>query len=631
MQSSEQALQQALALHQAGRHAEAAHAYQSVLALKPDFADAYYHFGRLMRELGHTEHAFACYRRAVECNAGFAPAFRALGQLFAEQKQFDAAISVQQAAIALSPADPQPYVDMGQTLVDAERTLEAVDVSLRAIPAQWADAYEQRKRAGAFATDASTAPANASDPNRKFFPTVEGLLTEIESRRMHGDLEGALSLIQHVVKMCINDRRSVAKIFADARLDAACQRIGADCAARLPAVEPAQAAQTDCVVLVTELWWAGGHTAALEDLLETKRFGERIVILHTDLYDRPHPEVAATRFGAVATAEIAPKGGLADKLAWTLKRLRELRPKRLIVMNHHDDAAAIAAAQPSVAEETIYYHHCDHHLALGVTLAHAVHVDISPMAWHNCRDALGIEKRAYWPLTAHDLGARTGGGWMVDGNLRTCSSGSSLGKFEHAYRYAYADVVPRIMACTGGLHVHIGPLSEFTLARIRGSLNALGIPPQRFVHVPRVRSVWQAFDAFKIDVMLASFPLGGGKVLIEAMGSGTPAIGHDCYISPFFSGREMFYPGAFMWQHPDELLAHLRGLTAARLEDESRVARARFEQFHTLDALTRAIDGGADTPAVPDMLPLHTDPLQMFLDDAQYAEQDYRTLAPYLR
>lgn len=190
MQPSEQALQQALTLHQTGHHAEAAHAYQRALALKPDFADAYYHFGRLMHELGHTENAFACYRRAVECNAEFAPAFRALGQLFAQQKQFDAAISVQQAAIALSPADPLPYVDLGQTLVDAERTLEAVDVSLLAIPAQWADVYAQRKRAGAFGTDASTAPANTSDPNRNFFSTVEALLTEIEHRRMRGNLEG---------------------------------------------------------------------------------------------------------------------------------------------------------------------------------------------------------------------------------------------------------------------------------------------------------------------------------------------------------------------------------------------------------------------------------------------------------
>jgi len=305
-----------------------------------------------------------------------------------------------------------------------------------------------------------------------------------------------------------------------------------------------------------------------------------------------------------------------------LNRLRALRPRKLILMNHHNDPVAIAAAQPSLADETIFYHHADHQLCLGVTLEHTVHVDPHPMGIHNCRDNIGVKNPVYWPFIAEDHGKRKSPAWMTDGTLRTCSTGS-VNKFESPYKIQYADVMPRLLECTGGVHVHIGPLSEGTLSHIRNALVTLGIPPQRFVHIPWVRSVWKALQSLKIDVVIASFPQGGGKALIETMGSGTPMIGHLCYISPFLGGPDLYYPGAFHWTRVEELFDRLRSLTPAQLQRESDDARRHFEQFHTVEALARAIDGGPDAPVVPASRVHKADPLQSFLDDIANAQRDY--------
>ncbi len=458
-----------------------------------------------------------------------------------------------------------------------------------------------------------------------FYPTTEDLAYDLQHSLKRGDVNQALLKVQAFVQACILDRRSVAKVFGAPLLDSFCQAVGRDVLQSITAAETiAEKDRVDSVVLATELYRTGGHTAVIEDLIKTGRFGPRTVIMLTDALCTADPGVIAERFGTDVSAEVAPAGSLADKLSWTLERLLFLQPHKLVLMNHHHDPIAVAAAQPSIAEQTIFYHHGDHQLCLGVTLEHTLHVDPHPMGFHNCREAVGVQNPIYWPLIAEDQGTRPDEEFMVAGVLRTCSSGSH-NKFEGAYKYAYSDVLPRLMQRTGGEHVHIGPLSTSTLNAIRDGLVAEGIPTDRFVHVPWVKSVWKALHTYAIDVYIASFPLGGGKAMIEAMGAGIPVIGHHCYISPFFGGGSMFYPGAFLWSEPEQLLQYIGTLTPEHLRTESIAARCHYEKFHTMETLVHAIDAGIDA-APPDAARRHVpNALQSFLDDVHYALQDHLT------
>ncbi|AMV43457.1 glycosyltransferase family 4 protein [Paraburkholderia caribensis] len=458
-----------------------------------------------------------------------------------------------------------------------------------------------------------------------FYPTIEALAKEVESLLVVSDIDAALERIQGFVRAVMFDRRSVAKVFADAVLDSLCQRMGAAVAPSLALPERAQIEdRVDCVILATELYRAGGHSAVIGDLVRTGRFGPRTVLMLTDTLNSADPTIADERYGDLVEVEMAPAGVLLEKLHWTLSRLLVLRPRRLILFNHHYDSVAIAAAQPGIADEIVFYHHGDHQLCLGATLTHTLHVDPHPMGFYHCRGELGLTANVYWPLDVDDLGTRAR--TNRDSALRTCSSGSS-NKFELDYKYRYADIVPQLIARTGGTHVHIGPLSESALQRIYGGLVDLAVPQGRFIHIPWVSSVWRTLQQQQIDLYLTSFPLGGGRVAIEAMGAGIPIVGHDSFLSPFYGGQDMLYPEAFLWKTPSQLLSHLEDIDFRQLERESRLARTHYERYHTKAALIRAIDAGSAAPAPPPLRPQRSDPMQSFLDDVHYALRDHLTAA----
>jgi hypothetical protein len=407
-------------------------------------------------------------------------------------------------------------------------------------------------------------------------------------------------------------------------LDTWCQRIGAAVLEQLPLAEAGQETErSDCVILATELYRAGGHTAVIEDLVRTNRFGSNIVVILTDVSHSADPSIITERFGSLVTGEIAPAGSLLDKLRWTFARLSALRPRRLVLFNHHHDTVAIAAAQAVLADETVFYHHADHQLCLGVTLNHTLHVDPHAIGFHNCRSTLGLTHNVFWPLVVDDLGVQK---FTVDQRapLRTCSSGSAI-KFELDYKYQYVELISQLLARTGGTHCHIGPLSEGALLKLHVGLDALGVPRDRFVHIPWVSSVWRALQVQQIDLYLASFPLGGGRVAIEVMGAGVPIVGHDCYVSSFFGGQDMFYPEAFLWETPEQLLDHLAGIDRRQLEQESRAARQHYERYHTPAMLAHAIGAGAAALPPPSLRPQRGDPMQTFLDDVHYALRDHLT------
>jgi hypothetical protein len=451
------------------------------------------------------------------------------------------------------------------------------------------------------------------------FASVDELLAEAARRVAVSDVSGALEVVQRFVKSVNTDPRAIARVFGDHALDCFCQQLGqavlakmgdeASCDAPLPSSGP--------VYLATELYRTGGHTAVLEDLIKIKAFPGKPTIVLTNTLGTADIDAIHQRFRAYDVAiHCAPGGALEQRLLWTLKTLRQLRPSTLVLFNHHEDSVAIAAAQPQLAAQTVFYHHADHHLCLGVTLPYDLHADPSPMGYHNCRDALRLSNNVYWPLTAEDRGhPGTHRRSLTAGErLRTCSAGTR-NKFEQPYRFDYADVVPRILAATNGSHVHIGLLSESTLERIAAGMRRASIPADRLTYIEWVPSLWQALQDERVDVYIGSFPITGSRSIVEALGSGTPVVGHQSYLSRFHGGADMLYPQAAAWRTPDDLCGHLAGLTPDRVREEAELARAHFDAMHTLKQLEATVAAGLVAPAAPALRPFAVDPLQVLLDD----------------
>jgi hypothetical protein len=431
------------------------------------------------------------------------------------------------------------------------------------------------------------------------------------------ELNEAINLIIRFVEDIVLDTRATAKVFGSNILDNLCQAIGAEALANQVYVTQNNLGfENNIIYIATELYITGGHTAVLEDFI---RFQPDIkhLILVTDIFGTGNNEAIKNRFSQY-NIEFAPTGTYLDKLNWLQQKLIISQPSQVFLFNHHQDAVSIAAVQPTLVSQLVFYHHCDHNICLGLYLSHAKHIDLHSFGYYNCRNNLGVKNTFYMPLVAEDLGSKSSNNtFLIDGKLRTCSSGSS-NKFEQPYSYVYSEEVPKILSITEGHHIHIGYLSAHTLDDIKMGLEKRQIDVKQFVYIPWVKSVWQAMYDQRVDVYISSFPHGGGRASVEVMGSGTPIIGHYNYHSCLLGGAEIIYPEAFSWSHPDELYVYLSSLTQEDLYKQSVFSRKHYKLYHTPEIFLKCLEGlwkGQEILIPSPLRKYFRDDLKAFLDE----------------
>lgn len=433
-----------------------------------------------------------------------------------------------------------------------------------------------------------------------------------------GNLAKALDQIRQLVVAVISRESSWAAVFSSPDLDRLCLELGR--LNRLPSVSPVN--QEQIVFLATGLSRLGGHTRVLLDLIAADP-GRKVTVLITNVHhELPRDEYDEIIDTSRADVELAPDENLALRLGWLQQRLSELRPARTYILQHHFDPVIVAAAQPELVGQLFYYHNCDHSLALGVHIPHAVHVDFNGKGFHHCRSVKGVRNNVYWPLVAEVNEYRQPDSFMRDGHIVTATSGGSE-KFtsEHLidqapYVLSYPAIVPRILRATGGTHIHIGPLATEVQSDVADQLKDCGIEPQRFIHVPWVGDLSGEIVQRRVDLYIGSFPRGGGRAVVEIMGAGVPMLLHSNYSSVFFSDVADVYPGVLQWRWPNELDQVLGGITAELLADHSVRARARYEAHHRPSLLKSAISAtllGKTVPA-PEAPAHFPDLLQRYLD-----------------
>jgi hypothetical protein len=461
-------------------------------------------------------------------------------------------------------------------------------------------------------------PAALGSRDLTMYRSVGEFAHHVRQRAQAGDLSGALETIRDLVVEIIVRDSSYANVFASAEIDGLCVELGRQNTTLSPTIRD----RDQSVFLVTSLARMGGHTRVLLDLAQSDPAPRKLVIITNVLGDQQIDDLDQLFAGTNTKLEIAPSTNLEGRLRWLQHRLGEVRPARTYVLQHHFDPICIAAAQPELSGQLIYIHNCDHSLAIGVHAPAALHVDYTAKAFHNCRDRHGLKTNTFWPLTVDVRNHRRDQAFMVRGGLTTCTSGG-FEKFEiphliHKIPYLidYSDAVPLILRSTGGTHIHIGQLSDNMLQAIARKLTDAGISPDGFVSIPFVPDLAAALVDHQVDAYVGSFPRGGGRACVEAMGAGLPLIIHSNYRSIFFSDEAEVYPQALIWRTPDELAAHLRSLTVDVLRHHAAMSRSHFEGYHRPELLAEAI---VDTlagrfPPVPARPNYQPDALQYFLD-----------------
>lgn len=448
--------------------------------------------------------------------------------------------------------------------------------------------------------------------------TITEFCRSVQNTADRGDLSTALDMIADFVDQIISRESSAARVFSSKQIDQLCMALG-----RSFPFEKPQAVDDNCTVfLVTGLHTTGGHSRVVRDLIAADA-AQRCTILISGFRIKSS-KVRQLLQGMNVNIEMAPKGDAASRLRWLQQRLFELRPGRTYILQHHHDPLCAAAAQPELTGRLFYYHNCDHLLALGVHLPHATHVDFNAKGYYHCRDVEGVANNVIWPLVADVRVTRLDRPFLVRGHLTTCTCGG-FEKFDLSHltqRIPYALDYPKtlslILKTTGGTHIHIGELHSETINAIAKELTAAGVDQNRLIMIPYVPDLATALVENDVDIYMGSFPRGGGRATVEAMGASVPLIIYSNYRSIFFTDAGEAYPGANIWRTEDELLAHLQAMSSPRqLHDHSIASRAFFESRHTPAALSASVAAtvrGMDIPA-PGRPVYVADALQSFLDE----------------
>ena len=122
---------------QLGMLEQARSAFQKVISLKPNYADAYNNLGNVLNELGEQEQAILSYQRAIDIKPDYAEAYNNLGNAFSDQNKLDEAIAANKKAIEINPDYVEAHHNLGTALRASgllDEALAAFDQALKIKP-----------------------------------------------------------------------------------------------------------------------------------------------------------------------------------------------------------------------------------------------------------------------------------------------------------------------------------------------------------------------------------------------------------------------------------------------------------------------------------------------------------------
>jgi hypothetical protein len=427
--------------------------------------------------------------------------------------------------------------------------------------------------------------------------------------------DDALAHIRSFVEQIINDTDSVAEVFASREVDALCSDFAS--AYFSDRGKPASKGK-GAVILASELVPAGGHVELIKDYLALNLFEGPVRILLSDLFNRMD-RTTTDEWQSLLGCEVVvvDRDGLEGKLQALDERLEEWNPSTVLTLGHNQDVVCIVAAHFPGVDNRYYIHHGDHHLSLGVTCEVFEHVDLHNMAYELCRHEIGVINQRYWPLSAVRP-AHTRSGFLKRGALTTSTCGRMAKFVAGTYAFSYERAVALILKATRGFHIHIGELTPEFLQKIYAELDAEGVGRDRFAHLAWVPSLATALVEHKVDVYLASFPISGGKALIEAMSVGVPVVTHESYRSRYYGSVDLAGEASIVWRNFDELTHIFARWTESLLIERAEAAMKQFDRYYSKEAFLKAFaHGGGAACDVPPLRPYGGDRLRKYLDTSR--------------
>ncbi len=391
------------------------------------------------------------------------------------------------------------------------------------------------------------------------------------------EFDVALRLIQDQAGEILGRTLAVGRISGSYRLDRLCLSIGREIRGvvnRRPPAPPA--GRRRYIYAVSELYPEGGHTRLLEDLIAAQPDADhQIIWTRAESFDAIANMAEILRVREAVPLHVL-RGEPVERLHGAFAILTELCPDVLVHLGHQNDSIAIALMQPGIARRRLMIHHADFSFALGRSLEGAVHIALGRHFQDFARQEWALQTVLLRP-TCRDSVVPKAAGWPRDRRFLTVTSGMPH-KFDLNRELSYLDVLTERFAARDGAHVHIGALSADQTLRVNQHLDKLSCR-QRFVYIEHVPDLACTLSELAPSLYIDSYPIGGGKAIVEAMAAGLPicAASHD----PNLDSSSFCYPQYFRWTDRAQLRKILATLDPPTVERHAALSRRYFERNHS--------------------------------------------------
>ncbi|MBQ7083599.1 MAG: GNAT family N-acetyltransferase [Oscillospiraceae bacterium] len=141
--------------------------------------------------------------------------------------------------------------------------------------------------------------------------------------------------------------------------------------------------------------------------------------------------------------------------------------------------------------------------------------------------------------------------------------------------YSYVQIIALLLKETGGIHYHIGDISDDHLKEMKALLEEMGIASESFVHLPAQKEdVITLLKEKTVDLAIASFPGLSYYSNLRILKAGIPLIAFDGVRR--IDRADYLDNSAMLWKNSDDLIGILREINASKLIEYSNKGKAYY-------------------------------------------------------
>ncbi len=280
----------------------------------------------------------------------------------------------------------------------------------------------------------------------------------------------------------------------------------------------------------------------------------------------------------VSYFEVNEWDSLSNKIKYLINALFISSPGRIYPFISHHDVVLNSVLQRGLGGSITIDYVFDHGLSTGINNSSIDKIIIKTISQAEAlKKIIPTEKFIFLPPFVDDAYNQNPFQPLKNGMITTASASARQYKIDSNYRYAFEDLIPKVLLQTQGKHIHFGPLDRQFKNSILRNIEHLSGKKENFIQFDWVDNFSESLVENGVDLFIASFPIPSARILVEVMMAGIPIIYHTSEDALMTQSGDFCDKNQFCWKTPDELLSIVSQITEHELISKSKSSRLYYE------------------------------------------------------